>query len=90
MIEQAFNREGSLYLACNEKRAFFTSEQLKDLNRGHVRKFVTLSVIFIRVDSKLYRHIVGIPMGTSCAPVADLFFLICYERDFMLFLFDNK
>ena len=29
-IEQTFNREGSLYLACNEKRAFsffFTSEQ---------------------------------------------------------------
>ena len=31
----------------------------------------------------LYRQIVGIPMGTNCAPlVADLF-LFCYERDFM-------
>ena len=29
LIEQTFNREGSLYLACNEKRAFFTSEQPK-------------------------------------------------------------
>ena len=26
-IEQTFNREGSLYLACNDKNAFFTSEQ---------------------------------------------------------------
>ena len=45
---------------------------------------------FIRFDSKLYRHIVGIPMGTNCAPlVADLF-LFCYERDFMLSPSDNN
>ena len=30
-------------------------------------------------------------MGTNCAPlVADLFFLFCYERDFMLSLSDNN
>ena len=29
LIEQTFNREGSLYLACNDKNAFFTSEQPK-------------------------------------------------------------
>ena len=29
-------------------------------------------------------------MGTNCAPlVADLF-LFCYERDFMVLLFDDK
>ena len=45
-----------------------------------------LDNINIRFDSKLYRQIVGIPMGTYCAPlVADLF-LFCYERDFMLSL----
>ena len=39
--------------------------------------------IYIRVGTRLYRQIVGIPMGTNCAPlVADLF-LFCYERDFM-------
>ena len=27
LIEQKFNREGSLYLAYNDKNAFFTSEQ---------------------------------------------------------------
>ena len=31
----------------------------------------------------VYQQIVGIPMGTNCAPlIADLF-LYCYERDFM-------
>ena len=29
LIEQTFNRGGSLYLSCNENCAFFTSEQLK-------------------------------------------------------------
>ena len=39
--------------------------------------------ISIRFGTKLYRQIVGIPIGTNCAPlVADLF-LFCYERDFM-------
>ena len=49
-----------------------------------------LDNIFIRFGSKLYRQIVGIPMGTNCAPlVADLF-LFCYKRDFMVSLSDNN
>ena len=48
-----------------------------------------LDNIYIRFGAKLYRRIVGIPMGSNCAPlVADLF-LFCYERDFMLSLSDN-
>ena len=46
LIEQTFNREGSLYLACNVKNAFFTSEQPKRINCGHVRKCVMRSIIF--------------------------------------------
>ena len=42
-----------------------------------------LDNIYIRFGTKLYKQIVGIPMGLNCAPlVADLF-LFCYERDFM-------
>ena len=49
-----------------------------------------LDDIYIRFGSKLYRQIVGIPMGTNCAlHVADLF-LFCYERDFMLSLSDDN
>ena len=42
-----------------------------------------LDNVFIRFVSKLhvYRQIVGIPMGTNWALVADLF---CDARDFML------
>ena len=38
----------------------------------------------------VYQQIVGIPMGTNCAPlIADLF-LYCYERDFMSDLHKSK
>ena len=95
LIEQTFNREGSLYLACNDKNAFFTSEQPKRYKLWSCQKMCDalhylLDNIFIRFGSKLYRQIVGIPMGTYCAPlVADLF-LFCYERDFMLSMSDNN
>ena len=46
--------------------------------------------IFIRFGTKLYRQVVGIPMGTNSAPlVADLF-LFCYERDFMMSFSEDK
>ena len=84
-----FKKEGKLYIACNDKKAFFTSA---DHYRGYhiwscqnvcdALSFL-LDNIYIRFGTKLYRQIVGIPMGTNCAPpVADLF-LLCYERDFM-------
>ena len=39
--------------------------------------------IYIRFGTKLYRQIIGIPMGTNCAPLEADLFLFCYERDFM-------
>ena len=82
-------------MACNDKNAFFTSEQPKRYKLWSCKKICDalhylLDNVFIIFGSKLYRQIVGIPMGTGCAPlVADLF-LFCYERDFMLFLSDNN
>ena len=49
-----------------------------------------LDNIFIRFGSKLYRQIVGIAMGTNCAPLVVDLFLFCYERDFILSLSDNN
>ena len=77
LIEQTFNRDGSLYLACNEKRAFFTSEQLWICQKVCDAIHYLLDNIFIRFGSKLYRKIVGTPMGTNCASlVADCFVLL--------------
>ena len=81
LIERTFyKKEGELYVVCNDKNAFFTS---KDHHKGYqlwscrnvceALSFL-LDNIYIRFGTKLYRQIVGIPMGTNCAPlVADLF-----------------
>ena len=76
-------------MACNDRNAFFTSDAVRNYNLWSCQKVCEaltflLDNINIRFGFKLYRQIVGIPMGTNCAPlVADLF-LFCYERDFML------
>ena len=49
-----------------------------------------LDNIYIRFGSKLYRQIVGIPMGTNCAPLVADPFLFCYERGFMLSLSEDN
>ena len=95
LIERTFQREGSLYIACNDKNAFFTSDAVRNYNLWSCQKVrealsFLLYNIYIRFGSKLYRQIVGIPIGTNCAPlVADLF-LFCYERDFMLSLSEDN
>ena len=49
-----------------------------------------LDSIYIRFGFKLYRQIVGTPMGTNCATlVADLF-LFCNEGDFMLSISEDN
>ena len=46
--------------------------------------------INLRFGTKLYRQIVGIPMGINCAPLVAGLFLFCYERNFMTSLTDVK
>ena len=49
-----------------------------------------LNNIYIRFGTELFRQIMCIPMDTNCTPlVADLF-LFFYERDFMLYLSEEK
>ena len=90
-IERTFQREGSSYLACNDRNAIFTSEKHNKYHAWSCQNVCDaltfwLDNIFIRFGNKLYRQVFGIPMGTNCAPlVADLF-LFCYERDFMMAL----
>ena len=82
-----YKNEDTLYLACNDRIAFFTSTDHRGYTLWSCQNVCDalsylLDNIYIRFGNKLYRQIVGIPMGTNCAPlVADLF-LFCYERDF--------
>ena len=92
LIEWTFKRAlknyGSLYLACNYRKAFFTSSDQSRYTLWSCQNVCDalsylVDNIYIRFGTKLYTQIVGIPMGTNCVTlVADLF-LYCYERDFM-------
>ena len=95
LIERTFQREGSPYLACNDRNSFFTLENPEKHHAWACQNVCDaltflLDNLFIRFGTNLYRQVVRIPMGTNCAPlVADLF-LFCYERDFMMSLSDDK
>ena len=88
LIERTFQREGSLYIACNDRNAFFRSDAVRNYNLLSCQKVCEaltflLDNIYIRFGSKLYRQIAGIPMGTNCVPLVSDLYLFCYERDFM-------
>ena len=40
LIERTFNREGSSYLACNDRNTFFTSDKHKNIMHGLVKMYV--------------------------------------------------
>ena len=95
LIEWAFKREGSPYIACNERQAVFTSggtKRYKLLSCQNVCEALIylLNNIYIIFGTKLYRQIVGIPMGTNCAPLVAYWYLFCYGGDFMTSLSDVK
>ena len=95
LIERTFQREGSPYLGCNDRNAFFTSVKSKKYHAWSCQNVCDaltflLENSFIRFGTKLCRQVVGIPMGTYCAPLVAVLFLFCYERDFMMSLSDDK
>ena len=95
LIERTFQREGSPYLACNDRNAFLLQKNLKRYHAWSCQNVCNaltflLDNIFIRFGTKLYKQVVGIPMGTNFAPLVGDLFMFCYERDFMMSLSDDK
>ena len=94
--ERVFKRkELLLYIACNATNAFFTNEDYQRYTLWSCQTVIEaltllLYNIYIRFGTKIYRQIVGIPMGPNCAPLVAGLFLFCYERDFMKSLSDSN
>ena len=89
LIRKTFARENCSFLACSDHKAFFTNTKYNGYKLLSCDEFCEaliflLDNIYIRFGHKVYRQVIGIPMGTNCAPlIADLF-LYCYESEFML------
>ena len=78
-----------LALHATTETHLFTSENPKNIiNVCDALNF--LDNIYIRTGTKLYRQVVGSPMGTNCAPLVTDLYLFCYEGFFMMSLSDDK
>ena len=77
------------------RQDFLATRNMTRINVGLARSLreaftFLMENIYVQFDGMVYQQIVGIPMGTNCAPlIADLF-LNCYERDFMSDLQKSK
>ena len=77
------------------RQGFLATRNMIRINVGLARSYVKILLsswkkIYVQFDGMVYQQIMGIPMGTNCAPlIADLF-LYCFERDFMHDLHKSK
>ena len=55
-----------------------------DIHFGHARMYAMPYPIYIIFGTKLYRHIVGIPIGTKCAPLVADFYTATKEISWIL------
>ena len=99
LIERAFKQfykdEGTLYLACNDKKAFFTSTDRRGYKLWSCQNVCDalsylLDNIYIRFGKELYRQIVGIPMGTICAPLSLFWMAMFHVAHFVHCIFLNS
>ena len=70
-VERTFNREGSPYLACNDRNTFLLQKKTKTKHAWSCQSVCDaltflLDNIFILFGTNLYRQVVRIPMGTNC------------------------
>lgn len=97
LIKWFFDKSDGKYICCNKEKSFFSNEKdkYKRYTYWTCEEMIDslnflLDNIYIRFGEKTYRQVVGIPMGTNCAPlIADLF-LYCYESQFMAKLHKNS
>ena len=95
LVKWCFDRESKTYLCTSAKAGFFSNKKYDSYACWTCTELCEaftflMENIYVQFDGMVYQQIVGIPMGTNCAPlIADLF-LYCYERDFMSNLQKSK
>ena len=74
------------HIKVGRNRSYFTSDPLNGDNKytaNDICKMTEFLVdnIYVRFDGQLFRQMVGIPMGTNCAPLLADLFLYSYENE---------
>ena len=76
------------HIKVGRSKSYFTSDPLNGDNKytaSDICKMIESLVdnIYVRFGGQLFQQMVGIPMGTNCAPLLADLFLYSYENKFL-------
>ena len=92
LVDLAFHRSDKLRVIIVNDEAFWTSkfhgideDMINTFSRNKIKSMVEwlVSNTYFKYGEDVYRQVVGIPMGTSCAPYLANLFLVKYETDYI-------
>ena len=92
IINNAFKRKNGAtrytHIKVGRNKSYFTSNPLNGDSKytaSDICKMIEFLVdnIYVRFGRQLFRQMVGIPMGTNCAPLLADLFLYSYENEFL-------
>ena len=92
IINNAFKHKNGAtqytHIKVGRNKSYFTNDLLNGDNKytaNHICKMVEFFMdnIYFRFGGQLFRQMVGIPMGTNCAPLLADLFLCSYENEFL-------
>ena len=92
IINNAFKHKNGAtrytHIKVGRNKSHFTSDPLNGDNKytaNDICKMIEFLMdnIYVRFGGQLFRQMVGIPMGTNCAPLLADLFLYSYENEFL-------
>ena len=92
IINNAFKHKNGAtrytHIKVGRNKSYFTRDPLNGDNKytaNDICKMIEFLVdnIYVRFGGQLFRQMVGIPMGTNCAPLLADLFLYSYENEFL-------
>ena len=95
LVNWCFNRESKINLCTSDREGFFSNKKYDSYAYRTCTELCEaftflMENIYVQFNGMVYQQIVGIPMGTNCAPLIAHLFLNCYERNFMSNLQKSK
>ena len=84
-IHKVFNLKNKKFITISNNHAYFANTATISLTADALIEHIDFIVnnSFIVFQGKVYRQIIGIPMGTNCAPYLANIFLHVYECEFI-------
>ena len=97
-MDEAFNiKDGYDFIKINKKSASWAKKKPSKTNILYLTKEEVLSLldylldnIYIKYRSELFRQVIGVPMGTDCAPDLANLFLFAFEYKYVMGLIDTN